>query len=187
MNYKGLHGLVSHCCPVRVSTWCSLLHFCSIHFLAGLRTSQAFCLKSVSHPWNCCRKGDLFQGLRLGSCLTLGNELSEGIHVQTRQVTLLGRGAWTESSRVREPRRTALPRGSQSWVLWQLGQFPGCLWPIPLSWSPSLAHQSAKMGSREKYSERLGECMDWHLLSPFDLSQILLVSFSFLTRTSSLS
>ena len=27
--------------------------------------------------------------------------------------------------------------------------------------------------------------MDWHLLSPFDLSQILKVSFSFLTRTSS--
>ena len=25
----------------------------------------------------CCRKGDPFQGLRVGSCLTLGNELSE--------------------------------------------------------------------------------------------------------------
>ena len=25
----------------------------------------------------CCRKEDPFQGLKLGSCLTLGNELSE--------------------------------------------------------------------------------------------------------------
>ena len=27
--------------------------------------------------YNCCRKGDPFQGPKLGSCLTLGNELSE--------------------------------------------------------------------------------------------------------------
>ena len=26
---------------------------------------------------NCCRKGDPFQGLKLGSCLILRNELSE--------------------------------------------------------------------------------------------------------------
>ena len=32
----------------------------------------------------------------------------------TKQETLLGRGAQAQSSRVREPRRTALPRGSQS-------------------------------------------------------------------------
>ena len=31
---------------------------------------------------------------------------------------LLGKGTRVESSGVREPRRTALPRGSQSWVLW---------------------------------------------------------------------
>ena len=34
---------------------------------------------------------------------------------------------WAESSRIREPRRTALPRGSQPQVLWE-----GCLWPIIL-------------------------------------------------------
>ena len=28
------------------------------------------------HPYTCCRKEDPFQGLRMGSCLTLGNELS---------------------------------------------------------------------------------------------------------------
>ena len=54
----------------------------------------------------------------MGSCLTLRNELSEEIHVLTKQETLLGRGARAERSRGRETRRTALPRGSQSWVLW---------------------------------------------------------------------
>ena len=54
----------------------------------------------------------------MGSCLTLGNELSEETHELTMQETLLGRGARAESSRAREPRRTALPYGSLSWVLW---------------------------------------------------------------------
>ena len=54
----------------------------------------------------------------MGSCLTLGNELSEEAHGLTKQEILLGRGAWVESSNVRESRRTALPHGSQSWDLW---------------------------------------------------------------------
>ena len=33
----------------------------------------------------CCRKADPFQGPKLGSCLTLGNELSEETHVLTKQ------------------------------------------------------------------------------------------------------
>ena len=66
----------------------------------------------------CCRKGDHFQGLKLGSCLTLGNELSEETHVLTKQEILLGKGTRVESSRVREPRRTALSHGLQSQVLW---------------------------------------------------------------------
>ena len=67
---------------------------------------------------NCCRKGDPFQGLKLGSCLTFGNELSKETHVLTKQEILLGKGTQVESNRVREPRRTALPHGSQSQVLW---------------------------------------------------------------------
>ena len=66
----------------------------------------------------CCRKGDPFQGPKLGSCLTLRNELSEATHVLTKQEILLGKGTRVESSRGREPRRTAPPRGSQSQVLW---------------------------------------------------------------------
>ena len=42
--------------------------------------------------YNCCRKGDLFQGPKLGSCLTLGNKLSEETHVLTKQEILLGKG-----------------------------------------------------------------------------------------------
>jgi len=69
--------------------------------------------------WSCCRKEDPFQGPKLGSCLTLRNELSEKTHVLTKQEILLGKGTRVESSRVREPRRTALPCGSQSRVLWR--------------------------------------------------------------------
>ena len=63
-------------------------------------------------------RGGPFQGPKLGSCLTLGNELSEKTHVLTKQETLLGKGTQVESSRVREPRRTALPCGSKSQVSW---------------------------------------------------------------------
>ena len=65
--------------------------------------------KSLTRVAICCRKGDLFQRLKLGSRLTLGNELSEETHVLTKQEILLGKGARVESSRVRKPRRTALP------------------------------------------------------------------------------
>ena len=39
----------------------------------------------------------------MGSCLTLGIELSEETHVLTKQEILLGKGAQAESSRVRDP------------------------------------------------------------------------------------
>ena len=44
--------------------------------------------------------------------LTCGNELSEETYMLIKQETFLGRGARAEKGRVREPRRTALPRGS---------------------------------------------------------------------------
>ena len=52
----------------------------------------------------------------VGSCLTLGNELSEETHVLTKQEIFLAKGTQAESSKVREPRRTALPCGLQSYV-----------------------------------------------------------------------
>ena len=73
--------------------------------------------KSPTRVATGCKKGDPFQGPKLGSCLTLGNELSEETHVLTKQNILLGKGTQVESSRVREPRRIVLLRGSQSRVL----------------------------------------------------------------------
>ena len=46
-------------------------------------------------------RGTPFQGLKLGSCLTLGNQLSEETRVLTKQEILLGKGAWAENSRVK--------------------------------------------------------------------------------------
>ena len=74
--------------------------------------------KSPARVAICCRKGDPFQGPKLGSCLTLGNELSEETLVLTKQEILLGKGTRGESSRVREPRRIALSHGLQSRDLW---------------------------------------------------------------------
>ena len=65
-----------------------------------------------------CRKGNPFRDPKGSSCLTAGNELSEEIHTLTKQEILLGRGAQVKNGRVREPRRTALPLGSQSQLLW---------------------------------------------------------------------
>ena len=45
----------------------------------------------------------------MGSYSTFRNELSEETHELTKQENLLRRGAWAKSSRVRGPRRTALP------------------------------------------------------------------------------
>ena len=42
---------------------------------------------------NCCRKGDPFQGPRVGPCQTLRNELSKETQVLTKQEALLERGA----------------------------------------------------------------------------------------------
>ena len=51
------------------------------------------------------QEGGPFLGPKLGSCQTLGNELSEETHVLTKQEILLAKGTRVESSRVREPRR----------------------------------------------------------------------------------
>ena len=56
----------------------------------------------------CCRTGDLFQGPRMGSYLTLRNELSEEPQVPIKKQTLLGRGTWAESSRMKEPEKCSV-------------------------------------------------------------------------------
>ena len=71
-------------------------------------------------PWLLSQEGNHFQGPRKGSCLTLGNELSEKTHVLTKPETLLGRDAQVDCSGVREPRRT-LSRALWCLVLWEWG------------------------------------------------------------------
>ena len=48
--------------------------------------------KSPTRAAICCRKGDPFQGPKLGSCLTLRNELSEETHVLTKKRDFIGKG-----------------------------------------------------------------------------------------------
>ena len=62
--------------------------------------------KSLARVAICCRKGDPFQGPKLGSCLTLGSELPE----ETQEV-LWGKGAQGEQQG-EGARRRALPRGN---------------------------------------------------------------------------
>ena len=65
--------------------WCA-----AIHGVAGVGHDLA--TKPPNHHLQrCCRKGDPFQGPKLGSCLTLGNELSKETHVLTKQEILLGK------------------------------------------------------------------------------------------------
>ena len=63
------------------------------------------------------QEGGPLPGLKLGSCLTLGKELSEETRADKAR-DFIGKGTLVESNRVKEPRRTALPLGSQSQVLW---------------------------------------------------------------------
>ena len=71
-------------------------------------------LQSIGSP----RVGGPLPGPETGLLSKFRNGLSEETHVLTKQEILLGKGTRVESRRVRESRRTALPRGSQSQVLW---------------------------------------------------------------------
>ena len=124
----------------------------------------------------CCRKGDRYQGLKLGSCLTLGNELSEETHVLTKQEILLGKGSREESSRVR---RTAL-----AYCLGFYGD--GISFQVVFSQSfwlralPGGAPLFSQDGCQRKGFWEVVR----HVASPFDLSWTLLVGGSLLVPCS---
>ena len=79
-----------------------MIHFLS-WILLRISINSVLChfiqVKSACKRWFwrikevCCRKRDPFQGIRVGSCLTLRNELSKEACILTKQKTLLGRGA----------------------------------------------------------------------------------------------
>ena len=110
----------------------------------------------------CCKNGDPFQGLQLGSYLTLGNELPGETHVLTMQEILLGKSTWVERSRLRESRRIALPQGFMV-----MGLVSG-LSLVNHSDSESFLVFSHDGGHQEGFWEVLR-----HVVSPFDLSQTL--------------
>ena len=70
--------------------------------------------KSPHQSRHLLQEGGPLPGPETGLLSNTRNELSEETHVLTKQAILLGMGTRVESSRVREPRRTALPRGSEN-------------------------------------------------------------------------
>ena len=66
----------------------------------------------ITFDWNVAGRGGPFQGMRVGLCLTLVSELSKETQELTKQETLLRTDIQVENRRIREPRKTALPRDS---------------------------------------------------------------------------
>ena len=66
----------------------------------------------------CCRKGDPFQGLKLGSCLTLGNGLSEETHADNARDIIGNECPGGEQEGQGTQENCSAVCGSQSWVLW---------------------------------------------------------------------
>ena len=98
--------------------WVKCCSFCEKKYGVSLKNKHRLSYDSAVPFLDTLQEGEPLPSPKLGSCLTLGNELSEETHVLTKQEMLLGKGARVESSRVREPRTTALPRGLLSRVLW---------------------------------------------------------------------
>ena len=64
---------------------------------------------------------DISDGLARAACLAeIDGEVCDLRTIVDKdcELNILTFGTWAKSSRVREPRRTALPRGSQARVLW---------------------------------------------------------------------
>ena len=64
------------------------------------------------------QKGGPLPGPTSGLLSITWKRIVQGDTHADRARDVLGKGTWAESSRVREPRRTALPCNSQSWVSW---------------------------------------------------------------------
>ena len=114
--------------------------------------------------------------------------MSQETQVLTKRETSLGKIAWAERARrVKEPRRTALPRGCQSLALGLVSMFS----------QTSLSDSGSFLVARGSLSQEGFQCRGfWEVgrtyglespLSPFDLSgffQLVAACSAFLTRTS---
>ena len=109
----------------------------------------------------------------LGSCLTLGNELSEETHVLTKQEILLGKGTRVESSRGKGTQENS----SATWLAVSGFMVMGLVSGLSLanhsdseSFLVARALFSQDGCPREGFWEVVGP-----VVSPFDLSRTLLV------------
>ena len=82
----------------------------SLHQVAKVLELQLQCQ-------SCCRKGDAFQGPKVGSCLTLRNELSKETHADQAR-DCIGKGHPGRQQRGEGAQVNALPHGLPSRVLW---------------------------------------------------------------------
>ena len=107
----------------------------------------------------------------MGSCLTLRNEISEDTQELTKQETLLGSSTQAQSSGVREPRRTCYATWLEVLGFRVMGLVSGF----------SLANHSDSgsflvvhpLLSQDEFQQEGFWEVEGHVVSPFDLSQIL--------------
>ena len=116
-NTPFLNGFTEHKTLFYITCWHYFIYFWTCVLVESWSNSNmgmwVYLLFSESlWPYE-VQEGGPLPGPKMHSCLTLGNK-SEEIHAMTKQGILLGRGSQEESSRVREPRRTALPALSSS-------------------------------------------------------------------------
>ena len=117
--------------------------------------------KSPSRVTICCREGDPFQGPKLGSCLTLGNELSEETHAdKARDFIGKGHPGGEQEGKGTQENCSAVWLAVLGFMV--MGLVSRWLWPIILIQSLSWwhMHRSAKMDASErdsgKWTDRQG-------------------------------
>lgn len=126
-----------------------------------------------------CRKRDPFQGLRMSSCLTLGNELSNETHMLTKQDTLWGRNPPPREQQDKRTQENCL-RFYGDGVSFQV--FSGQLSCSAHIWSGPGSFLAVHAPLSQDGFQRQG-CWDvGHLPLPIGPSQILLVSLQGSTK-----
>ena len=129
-------------------------------------------LQSESLRQSCCRHGDSFQGPRMGSCLTLRNELSE----ETRDCWKGAPGGDKEAKGTQDC--------SATWLAALGFMVMGLVSGLSLADHPDSGsflvapHHSAKTDASKEDAGRLVGHTHWHLFSPFNLSLFLTSSSS---------
>ena len=91
--------------------------------------------------------GDPFQGLRVDSCLTWGDELSKETH-SWKSNGLHWAGAQGRRAAGKRTQKTRSATGSKAWAFWWWDSFPRFLWPVILTLGPSWWRRRCSAKSR---------------------------------------